>query len=77
MKLRYQQTKIDDAPETILVDEEIVAIIRASSKGCATASRLPCRAQVTAIPSMPLDPSNSGSPCIVSIRVSVPSGATA
>jgi hypothetical protein len=28
-KLRYQQTKIDDAPDTILVDEEIVAIIRA------------------------------------------------
>lgn len=28
-KLRYQQTKIDDAPDTIFVDEEIVAIIRA------------------------------------------------
>ncbi len=27
-KLRYQQTKIDDAPNTIFVDEEIVAIIR-------------------------------------------------
>ena len=28
-KLRYQQTKIDQAPNTIFVDEEIVAIIRA------------------------------------------------
>ncbi|MEA2218945.1 MAG: hypothetical protein QOJ35_1571 [Solirubrobacteraceae bacterium] len=28
-KLRYQQTKIDNAPDTIFVDEEIVAIIRA------------------------------------------------
>ena len=27
-KLRYQQTKIDQAPNTIFVDEEIVAIIR-------------------------------------------------
>lgn len=28
-KLRYQQTKIDDGPNTIFVDEEVVAIIRA------------------------------------------------
>jgi integrase len=28
-RLRYQQTKIDQAPDTILVDEEIVAIVRA------------------------------------------------
>jgi integrase len=28
-RLRYQQTKIDGAPDTILVDQEIVAIIRA------------------------------------------------
>ena len=28
-RLRYQQTKIDGAPDTILVDREIVAIIRA------------------------------------------------
>ncbi len=31
-KLRYQQTKIDDAPDTIFVDEEIVAIIRAQQQ---------------------------------------------
>jgi hypothetical protein len=28
-RLRYQQTKIDGAPDTILVDQEIIAIIRA------------------------------------------------
>jgi integrase len=28
-RLRYQQTKIDGAPDTILVDDEVVAIIRA------------------------------------------------
>jgi integrase len=28
-RLRYQQTKIDGAPDTILVDQEVVAIIRA------------------------------------------------
>ena len=28
-KLRYQQTKIDGAPDTVLVDAEVVAIIRA------------------------------------------------
>ena len=38
---------------------------------------IPCPAQVTAIPSMPLDPSKAGSPCTVAIRVSVPSDATA
>ena len=37
----------------------------------------PWPAQVTAIPSMPLDPSKAGRPCAVAIRVSVPSGATA
>ena len=63
------------APETILVDEEIVAIIRAHQQRMR--NRGPCRAQVTAIPSMPLDPSKAGSPCTVAIRVSVPSGATA
>ncbi|WP_442818249.1 tyrosine-type recombinase/integrase [Streptomyces sp. NBC_01727] len=31
-KLRYQQTKIDKAPDTILVDSEIVAIIRAQQQ---------------------------------------------
>jgi hypothetical protein len=31
-KLRYQRTKIDDAPDTILVDDEIVAIIRADQQ---------------------------------------------
>ena len=31
-RLRYQQTKIDGAPDTILVDEEIVAIIRAQQQ---------------------------------------------
>jgi integrase len=31
-KLRYQQTKIDDAPNTIFVDEEIVAIIRSQQE---------------------------------------------
>ena len=32
-RLRYQQTKIDGAPDTILVDAEIVAIIRAWRNG--------------------------------------------
>jgi integrase len=31
-RLRYQQTKIEGAPDTILVDEEIVAIIRAQQQ---------------------------------------------
>src|ERR1019366_6308285 len=31
-KLRYQQTKIDGAPDTILVDAEVVAIIRAQQE---------------------------------------------
>ncbi|MEV7239324.1 hypothetical protein AB0N06_37300 [Streptomyces sp. NPDC051020] len=31
-KLRYQQTKIEQAPDTILVDAEIVAIIRAQQQ---------------------------------------------
>ena len=31
-KLRYQQTKIEGAPNTIFVDEEIVAIIRCSQQ---------------------------------------------
>jgi integrase len=31
-RLRYQQTKIDGAPDTILVDQEIVAIIRAQQE---------------------------------------------
>lgn len=31
-KMRYQQTKIDDAPDTIFVDEEIVAIVRAQQQ---------------------------------------------
>ena len=31
-KLRYQQTKIDGAPDTVLVDAEIVAIIRAQQE---------------------------------------------
>ncbi|MGW3661062.1 tyrosine-type recombinase/integrase [Streptomyces sp. NPDC005151] len=31
-KLRYQQTKIEQAPDTILVDTEIVAIIRAQQQ---------------------------------------------
>jgi Phage integrase family len=31
-RLRYQQTKIEGAPDTILVDDEIVAIIRAQQK---------------------------------------------
>jgi hypothetical protein len=31
-RLRYQQTKIEGAPDTILVDEEIVAIIRAQQE---------------------------------------------
>jgi hypothetical protein len=43
----------------------------------ATAAGSHWRAQVTAIPSMPLDPSKAGSPCTVAILVSVPSDATA
>ena len=35
-RLRYQQTKIDGAPDTILVDAEIVAIIRAQQEWAAT-----------------------------------------
>ena len=35
-RLRYQQTKIDGAPDTILVDTEIVAIIRAQQEWAAT-----------------------------------------
>ena len=35
-RLRYQQTKIDGAPDTILVDAEIVAIIRAQQQWAAT-----------------------------------------
>ena len=31
-RLRYQQTKIEGAPDTILVDQEIVAIIRAQQQ---------------------------------------------
>ena len=31
-KLRYQQTKIDGAPDTVLVDAEVVAIIRAQQE---------------------------------------------
>ena len=31
-RLRYQQTKIEGAPDTILVDQEIVAIIRAQQE---------------------------------------------
>lgn len=31
-KLRYQQTKIDQAPDTILVDAEVVAIIHAQQQ---------------------------------------------
>jgi integrase len=34
-RLRYQQTKIDGAPDTILVDAEIVAIIRAQQEWAA------------------------------------------
>jgi integrase len=34
-RLRYQQTKIDGAPDTILVDAEIVAIIRAQQQWAA------------------------------------------
>ena len=34
-RLRYQQTKIEGAPDTILVDEEIVAIIRAQQQWAA------------------------------------------
>ena len=34
-KLRYQQTKIDGAPDTILVDAEVVAIIRAQQQWAA------------------------------------------
>ena len=43
-RLRYQQTKIEGAPDTILVDEEIVAIIRAQQQWAArflTASQSP------------------------------------
>ena len=35
-RLRYQQTKIDGAPDTILVDAEVVAIIRAQQQWAAT-----------------------------------------
>jgi hypothetical protein len=35
-RLRYQQTKIDGAPDTILVDAEIVAIIRAQQEWATT-----------------------------------------
>jgi integrase len=35
-RLRYQQTKIDGAPDTILVDAEVVAIIRAQQEWAAT-----------------------------------------
>lgn len=35
-RLRYQQTKIDGAPDTILVDAEIVAIIRAQQQWVTT-----------------------------------------
>jgi hypothetical protein len=35
-RLRYQQTKIDGAPDTILVDAEIVAIIQAQQEWAAT-----------------------------------------
>ena len=43
-RLRYQQTKIDGAPDTILVDAEVVAIIRAQQQwavapGCASTPR--------------------------------------
>ena len=34
-RLRYQQTKIDGAPDTILVDAEIVAIIQAQREWAA------------------------------------------
>ena len=34
-KLRYQQTKIDDAPDTVLVHAEVVAIIRAQQEWAA------------------------------------------
>jgi hypothetical protein len=63
--------------DTILVDEEIVAIIRAQQQRARNRIPSPVSAQVTAIPSMPLDPSKAGSPCTVAIRVSVPSDATA
>jgi integrase len=35
-RLRYQQTKIDGAPDTILVDAEVVAIIRAQQQWAAS-----------------------------------------
>jgi integrase len=35
-RLRYQQTKIDGAPDTILVDAEVVSIIRAQQEWAAT-----------------------------------------
>jgi integrase len=35
-RLRYQQTKIDGAPDTILVDAEVVAIIKAQQEWAAT-----------------------------------------
>jgi integrase len=35
-RLRYQQTKIDGAPDTILVDAEVVAVIRAQQQWAAT-----------------------------------------
>jgi integrase len=35
-RLRYQQTKIDGAPDTVLVDAEVVAIIRAQQEWAAT-----------------------------------------
>lgn len=41
-RLRYQQTKIDGAPDTILVDREIVAIVHAQQKlvaGCSSRAR--------------------------------------
>jgi len=35
-RLRYQQTKIDGAPDTILIDAEVVAVIRAQQQWAAT-----------------------------------------
>jgi len=48
-------------------NEEIVAIIGAEQQRVPHPV-IPCPAQVTAIPSAPLDPSKAGSPCAMAIR---------
>ena len=82
-RLRYQQTKIEGAPDTILVDEEIVAIIRAQQQW---ASRFLRRARRTRQPEIPVpgrakmnrngDRPYSGTPAAGPARTSWPAGWT-